>query len=49
MRFFDFSELENAPLIVDAIYKGGNAKNLGAEPLSKLLPQTSNQGGFRIV
>ena len=49
MRVFQFSELKNAPLIVDAIYKGGNRGNMGDEPISKLLPKTANQSGFRIT
>ncbi len=44
---FEFSRLSEAPLIIDAIYKGGSAKNMGDDPLSKLLPRTENMGGFR--
>lgn len=29
--------------------RGGGAPNIGAEPLHKLLPKMSNQGGFRIT
>lgn len=49
MRVFSFNELEDAPLIIDAIYKGGSAGNVKDDPLTKLLPKTSNQGGFRIT
>ena len=48
MRIFSFEELESAPLLIDAVYRGGSEKNLSAEPLSRLLPKTSNQGGFRV-
>lgn len=44
---FTFEELKDAPLIVDALYKGGNKKNMGDEVLSNLLPRTENSGGFR--
>lgn len=49
MRVFLFDELEDAPLIIDAIYKGGSEGNVKDDPLTKLLPRTSNQGGFRIT
>lgn len=42
MRVFSFDELEDAPLIIDAIYKGGTAGNVTDDPLTKLLPRTSN-------
>ena len=34
-RTFEFGELENATLIVDALYKGGQ-NNYSGEPLPKL-------------
>ena len=37
-----FSELENAPLIVDCIYKGGTSGNISDEVLPKLLPKCGN-------
>ncbi len=49
MRIFSYEELEDAPLIIDAIYKGGSEGNIKDDPLSRLLPRTSNQGGFRIT
>ena len=49
MKIYSFDELEKAPLVIDAIYKSGTAKNISAEPLHVLLPRTSNQGGFRIT
>lgn len=47
MAVYEFSELKGAPLVVGAIYKGGDNKNAGDDPLSKLLPRTENMGGFR--
>ena len=49
MRIFHFDELENAPLLIDAVYQGGLKNTFGDEPLPKLLPGASNQGGFRVV
>jgi hypothetical protein len=49
VKTFEFDELTSAPLIIDAIYKSGNEKNIKSEPLHVLLPRTSNQGGFRIT
>ncbi|MEL7654368.1 MAG: restriction endonuclease [Bacillota bacterium] len=49
MRIFHFNELKTAPLVIDAIYKSGDEKNISSEPLHELLPRTSNQGGFRIT
>ena len=45
---FSFDELKDADLIVDAVYKGGNFKDVRDDPLCKLMG-CSNQGGFRIV
>jgi len=56
LRTFRFEELPTAPLIIDAIYEGGEAKNLQAEVLGKLFStvdesgqviQVGNVGGFR--
>lgn len=44
---FEYDALSTAPLMVDAIYRGGNQKNVAAEPLHILMPRTGNQGGFR--
>jgi hypothetical protein len=49
MREFEFSELSNAPLIVDAIYKGGKSGNAGDDPINRILSGVGNQGGFRIA
>ena len=49
MKVYKYEELEKAPLIIDAIYQSGPAKNIKDEPLHVLLPRTSNQGGFRIT
>jgi hypothetical protein len=46
---FTFSELATADLVVDAIYEGGQSKNLGAEVISKLIPKMGNAGGIRYV
>jgi hypothetical protein len=48
VTIFKFSALKTADLVVDAIYEGGNAGNLGDDPISKLIPGIGNQGGFRI-
>ena len=49
MKTFKFSELFEAPLIVDAIYEGGSAGNVSDDPISKLLAGSGNQGGFRVA
>ena len=41
-----FEELETADLTIEAIYLGGVQKNVGDDPLARLLP-VGNQGGFR--
>ena len=46
VKIFDFHELPAAPLLVDAIYRGGRAGNAGDDPLGRLL-KVSNSGGFR--
>ena len=43
---YKFEELGSAPLICDALYRGGNQGNLSDDPISKLL-RVGNQGGFR--
>lgn len=43
---FQYSDLQTADLIVDAVYKKGKAKNLSSEVISKLL-RVGNVGGFR--
>ena len=44
----EFSQLVNADLVVDEIYKGGSAPNMGAEVLSKLMG-CENTSGIRKV
>ena len=44
---YSFDELESADLVIDAIYKGGTAPNISAEPFHKLIPRCENSGGFR--
>jgi hypothetical protein len=48
-RTFCFADLATAPLIVDAVYEGGSRGGYGDDPLSKLIPGCSNEGGFRTV
>ena len=45
-RVFSFEQLPSSDLILDANYKGGNQKNAGDDPISKLMG-CGNQGGFR--
>ena len=45
-KTISFDELPRAELFIDAIYEGGNAKNAGDDPISKLVG-CGNQGGFR--
>lgn len=47
-RVFPFNELQTADLKVDAIYKWGDASNLSAEPISKLLKGCGNAKGIRV-
>ena len=47
MSEYSFDELESADLVIDAIYKGGIAPNISAEPFHKLIPRCENSGGFR--
>lgn len=46
---FDFKDLKDADLIIDAIYKGGDKGNTGDDPISKLFPKLGNMSGFRKV
>lgn len=46
---YAFEDLEKADLVIDAVYKGGSAPNMSAEPFHKLLPNCENSGGFRKV
>ena len=45
-KVYNFHELENADLLIDAIYEGGSLGNAGDDPISKLMG-CGNQGGFR--
>ena len=47
MKIVPYHELENADLIIDAVYEGGNKGNTGDDPISKLVPGIGNMGGFR--
>ena len=44
---FEFSELADADLVVDATYRGGVQGHAGDDPIARLLPGCGNQGGFR--
>jgi len=46
-QIVDFDHLDGADLVLDRIYRGGGAGNVGDDPLGKLLP-VGNQGGFRM-
>lgn len=45
-KIFEFTELTEAPLIPNAIYKGGQSKTIADDPISKLL-NVGNAGGIR--
>jgi hypothetical protein len=46
MPTYPFGALEEADLVIDAIYEGRRAGNSGDDPIARLLP-VGNQGGFR--
>lgn len=46
---YEFNNLHNAELVVDAIYKGGSAGTFNDEPLHHLFPSCGVAGGFRKV
>lgn len=48
MAHVSFPDLDNADLIVDAIYEGGPWKDIRSEPISKVL-ECANGGCFRPV
>lgn len=45
-QVFEFPGHRTAPLVVDAIYAGGTAKNASDDPIAKLIP-VGNSGGIR--
>ena len=47
LRVIKFDTLATADLLVDAVYEGEAGSQLSGEPLSKVIPGASNQGGFR--
>lgn len=56
MKVFKFHELRSSPLIIDAIYEGGETKNISSEVIGKILSAVDvqgktvgvgNAGGFR--
>jgi hypothetical protein len=48
-RSFSFEELPAAPLIIDAIYRGGQRGDLRDDPIARLFRGAGNQGGFRPI
>ena len=44
IKSFKFDQLTTAPLVVDAIYEGGNVGNLKSEVISKVLSVENNKG-----
>ena len=44
---FKFDDLKNAPLVIDATYKGGKKGNYADDPISKLFPKCGVGSGFR--
>ena len=46
-RVFEYSELEEAPLIIGALYKNHKNMRFGGNPLGKLGLLGQNTGGFR--
>ena len=48
-RRFPFAELSKAPLVVDAVYEGSGGGGFEADPLKELIPNCTNQGGFRAL
>jgi hypothetical protein len=47
-RIIPFVQLHSADLIVDAVYESSSDGQLSGEPIVKLLPGSSNLGGFRV-
>lgn len=47
VRVVDFEKLPSTDLLIDAVYEGAPGGQLSGEALSRLLPGTGNQGGFR--
>ncbi|QNB09798.1 restriction endonuclease [Herbaspirillum frisingense] len=48
VKTFQFENISNADLVVDAIYESSADGQLSGEPISKLLPGSGNMGGFRV-
>lgn len=46
---YAFSDITTAPLVLDAVYAGGDAGNAGDDPLARMFPGAGNQGGFRQI
>ena len=48
-KFFPFSALPTADLVIDAVYERGTKGNTADDVLGKLIPGAGNQGSFRAV
>jgi hypothetical protein len=46
-RVISHSDCPSADLIVDAVYEGGQTKDVGSDAISRVMPGSGNQGGFR--
>ncbi len=46
-KIVNFEDLEGSDLIVNCIYKGGDANNHSADPLKELLPKSGSAKGIR--
>ena len=46
---YAFSDVTTSPLVLDAVYIGGNAGNVTDDPLARMFPGAGNQGGFRPI
>lgn len=44
---YEFDALSRADLVIDAVYMGGSAGHGSDDPISRVLPGSGNQGGFR--
>jgi hypothetical protein len=47
VRVISHSDCPFADLIVDAVYEGGQSKDVSSDAISKIMPGSGNQGGFR--
>lgn len=47
VKVVPFQVLASFDLVIDAIYEGGSSGSTSDDPISRLLPGSGNQGGFR--